>query len=77
MIPDVLTVFFIVAGLALLWLNLRERHRRKVIITPDVHDGLEASCQISKKRLRRAENTTEPPALKVGGSGVPDEGSQL
>lgn len=41
MILDALTVFFIVAGLALLWLNLRERHRRKVIISPDVHDGFD------------------------------------
>jgi uncharacterized membrane protein YozB (DUF420 family) len=40
MIPfllDVLTIFFIVAGLLLLWLKLREWHRRKVIITQDKH----------------------------------------
>jgi hypothetical protein len=39
MILDALTVLFIVAGLALVWLNLRERHLRKVIIGTDGHDG--------------------------------------
>lgn len=37
MIPillDLLTLFFLVAGLVLLWLNLRERRRRKVHISP-------------------------------------------
>jgi hypothetical protein len=43
MIPfllNLLTVFFIVAGLVLLWLKLREWRRRKVIITQGRHhDG--------------------------------------
>jgi hypothetical protein len=42
MIPillDLLTVFFIIAGLILLWLNMRERRRSKVIVTPDERDG--------------------------------------
>jgi hypothetical protein len=34
-----LAVFFIIAGVVLLWLNLREWHRRKVIVTPEEHDG--------------------------------------
>jgi hypothetical protein len=43
MIPfllDLLTLFFIIAGMALLWLNLRACLRGKVIITPDEHDGV-------------------------------------
>lgn len=38
MIRDLITVFFIVVGLALLCLNLREWHRSKIIITPNEHD---------------------------------------
>jgi hypothetical protein len=43
MIPfflDLLTVFFIVAGVLLLWLKMREWRQHKVIITRDRHhDG--------------------------------------
>lgn len=49
MIPlllDQLTVCFIVAGLALLWLNLREWHRSKVIIAPREHDGFRDELRI-------------------------------
>jgi hypothetical protein len=35
---DLLTLFFIIAGMVLLWLNLRACHRSKVIITPEEHD---------------------------------------
>ena len=41
MIPallDALTIFFIVAGLALLWLNLRVWRRRTVGIAPPQHE---------------------------------------
>jgi hypothetical protein len=35
MLLDIFTVVFLVAGLALVWLNLRQWRRRKVKITPD------------------------------------------
>ena len=36
MLLDLLTVVFIVTGLALVWLNIRQWRRRKVKLTPDV-----------------------------------------
>jgi hypothetical protein len=35
MLLDLLTVVFIVAGLGLVWLNLRQWRQRKVNVTPD------------------------------------------
>ena len=35
-----LAVFFIIAGVMLLWLNLREWRRRKVIVTREERDGV-------------------------------------
>ena len=35
MLLDLLTVVFIIAGLALVWLNLRQWRQRKVKVTPD------------------------------------------
>ena len=35
MLLDLLTIVFIIAGLVLVWPNLREWRRRKVRITPD------------------------------------------
>lgn len=50
MIQDLLTVFFIVGGLGLLWVNLRELRRRKVIIRSDDHDGF----RTPERQQRRA-----------------------
>jgi hypothetical protein len=61
MIPvllDVLTIFFIVAGLALLWLNLRVRRRRTV---PKVFPGQAehvtgmSNTDLAKSRARAEE----------------------
>ena len=64
---DALTIFFIVAGLALLWLNLRDWRRRTVPIAPpkqaDYVDEM-SDADIARSRaqaeecLKQAESST-------------------
>ncbi|MGA7939072.1 hypothetical protein [Bradyrhizobium sp.] len=65
MIPvllDVLTIFFIVAGMALLWLNLRGWRRRTVGIAPPEHAGT-SDAELARLRaeaeqcLKQAESS--------------------
>jgi hypothetical protein len=62
MIPlllDALTMVFIVAGLILLWLNLRERWRRKVRITPEEHAQERGSHGLARPRTKDAGRTVD------------------
>jgi len=38
---DSMTIFFVVAGVALLWLDLRAWRRNRVVITPENYDRSE------------------------------------
>jgi hypothetical protein len=38
---DLLTIFFVVASLLLLWLNLRGWRRKRVVITPENYDSVD------------------------------------
>jgi len=60
MIPvllDLLTIFFVVAGVVLLWLNLRVWRRNRVVITPENYD------QSAKRKDRPAEQPREAESL--------------
>ncbi len=61
MVQNLLTIFFIVAGVGLLLLNLREWYRRKVIIAPDEHGGFLAR---DRRRGLSPYAGAEPKAIK-------------
>ena len=67
MILDALTIFFIVAGLVLLWLNLRGWRQRTIPVAPPKQEGHLAGisdAEIARSRaqaeecLRQAESAT-------------------
>jgi hypothetical protein len=58
MIPvllDLLTIFFVVAGVVLLWLNLRVWRRNRVVITPENDDRSEHRKDRAAQPPREAE----------------------
>ena len=65
MIQNLLTIFFIVAGVGLLWLNLRVWYRHKVIITPDEHEGLPAARVVTACNSGTQINQT-PEEAQIG-----------
>jgi hypothetical protein len=61
MIPvllDLLTIFFAVAGVVLLWLNLRVWRRNRLVITPETSDRSEERKDRPAEEPREAESLT-------------------
>ena len=63
MLLDFLTVFFIVAGCALLWLNLRRRRPRVVVTkTDDAHQSVSTPHLPDDAEIRALLAALKPPA---------------
>ncbi len=61
MIPaflDVLTIFFLVGGLLLLWLNLREWRRRNIRIVCEARPGDQGEARVKAKPLGLPSDVT-------------------
>ena len=68
MLLDFLTVFFIVAGCALLWLNLRGRRSRIVLTkTDDAHQSAPAWHNPDDTEIRALLAALKPPSIRGPG----------
>jgi hypothetical protein len=65
MLLDFLTVFFIVAGCALLWLNLRPRRPRIVAKTDDAHRSAPTRHIPDDAEIRALLAALKPPASEA------------
>ena len=66
MLLDFLTVFFIVTGYALLWLNLRRRRPRIVVTkTDDAHQSAHTGHIPDDFEIRALLAALKPPALET------------
>ena len=66
MLLDFLTVFFIVAGCALLWLNLRRRRPRIIITkTDDAHQAAPIRHISDDADIRALHAALKPPVSKA------------
>ena len=66
MLLDILTVFFIVAGCALLWLNLRRRRPRVIITkTDDAHQSAPTRHIPDDVEIRALLAALKPPASET------------
>jgi hypothetical protein len=61
---DLLTVFFLVAGCALLWLNLRPR-RPRIVITDDPHQSAPTGHIPEDAEIRALLAALKPPASEI------------
>jgi hypothetical protein len=78
MLLDFLTVFFIVAGCALLWLNLRRRQSRIVVTkTDDAHQSAPTGHIPDDVEIRALLAALKPPASEAQGNPGAASGKDL
>ena len=78
MLLDFLTVFFIVAGGALLWLNLRRRRPRIIIAkTDDAHQSAPTRHIPDDAEIRALLAALKPPASEAQGNPGAASGKDL
>ena len=78
MLLDFLTIFFIVAGCALLWLNLRHRRPRIVVMkTDDAHQSAPTGHIPDDTEIRALLAALKPPASKAQGNPEAASGKDL
>jgi len=69
MLLDFLTVFFIVSGCALLWLNLRRRQSRNVVTkTDEAHQSAPTGHIPDDAEIRTLLAALKPPASETRGN---------
>ena len=78
MLFDFLTIFFIVAGCALLWLNLRRRQSRIVVTkTDDAHQSAPTRHIPDDVEIRALLAALKPPASEAQGNPGAASGKDL